>query len=498
VKNPLKERRAGVLLHPTSLPGSRVQGNIGRDARRFIDFLQAAGISVWQMLPLGPTHPDGSPYQCLSVHAGNTGLICLDDLVECGWLSVESASNAPLTDCLIEAKNAFEAAAGTAETEAYTHFRRLHASWLDAYSLYQAIRQQQDYSPWYQWPDRLRDWQQARALRDEYREGVEQACFEQYLFFSQWSALHRYANERCIALFGDMPIYVAHDSADVWSNAALFSIDADGALLNVAGVPPDYFSATGQRWGNPLYRWELLEKQHYGWWVDRFETQLELFDLLRLDHFRGFEQYWEVPATADTAIDGRWVTGPGGKLFDRLRAVYGELPLIAEDLGIITPEVDALRLAYDFPGMKILQFAFDGGEDNPYLPHNHVRMSVVYTGTHDNDTTLGWYNSLDAAAREKVNSHLSQYPQEMPWRLIEAALDSIATLAVFPLQDLLSLGSEARMNTPGTSENNWHWRFDWSQIQPDLAGQLRELITRYDRNPVCLKPDDVTGLKGMG
>jgi 4-alpha-glucanotransferase len=486
VKNPLKYRRAGVLLHPTSLPGDREQGNIGQDARRFIDFLQKAGISVWQMLPLGPTHADGSPYQCLSVHAGNTGLICLGDLVESGWLSAESACNAPLADCLIEAKSGFEATASTPEMRAYKKFRRLHAFWLDAYSLYQAIRQQQDHRPWYQWPENLRDWQQARSLRDEYSAGIDQACFEQYLFFSQWSALHRYANKRCLALFGDMPIYVAHDSADVWSNAELFSIDKSGSLITVAGVPPDYFSATGQRWGNPLYRWELLEKQDYGWWVERFKTQLELFDLLRLDHFRGFEKYWEIPASAETAIDGRWIEGPGARLFERLREVYGELPLVAEDLGIITPEVDALRLAYGFPGMKILQFAFDGGEENPYLPHNHERLSVVYTGTHDNDTTLGWYNSLDEQEKQRVNNHLAKYRKDMPWRLIEAAMDSVATLAMFPLQDLLSLGGAARMNTPGTMENNWRWRFKWSQVEPHLAMQLHDLIKRYGRDTACL------------
>ena len=482
--NPLlKDRRAGVLLHPTSLPGAREQGNLGQDARRFIDFLQAAAVSVWQMLPLGPTHTDRSPYQCMSVHAGNVCLICLDDLVENGWLLTEMARDAPFHECLKQAKSAFDAVAGAAEAEAYAQFRNAHAFWLDPYSLYQAIRQEQGYRPWYQWPEALRDWQRAWSVRDNYAALADQVCFEQYLFFSQWSALRRYANERGVALFGDLPIYAAHDSADVWSNTALFSVDHTGALELVAGVPPDYFSATGQRWGNPLYRWDILEQQDYGWWVDRFKTQLELFDLLRLDHFRGFEKYWEIPATADTAIDGRWVAGPGAKLFDRLRQVFGDLPLIAEDLGIITPEVDALRLAFDFPGMKILQFAFDGGEDNPYLPHNHERLSVVYTGTHDNDTTLGWFESLDEEGRGKVNSHLAQYQNDIPWQLIEVALDSVAALAIFPMQDLLSLGSAARMNTPGTTENNWHWRFSWSQVQPELATQLRELIKRYDRNP---------------
>jgi 4-alpha-glucanotransferase len=483
VKNPLKDRRAGVLLHPTSLPGARELGNIGQDARRFIDFLQAAAVSVWQMLPLGPTHTDRSPYQCMSVHAGNVRLICLEDLVENGWLPKGMARDAPFHECLKQAKSGFDAVAGAAEAEVYEQFRSAHAFWLDPYSLYQAIRQEQGHRPWYQWPEALRDWQRAWSVRDDYALLANQVCFEQYLFFSQWSALRRYANERGVALFGDLPIYAAHDSADVWSNAALFSVDNAGALEFVAGVPPDYFSATGQRWGNPLYRWDILDQQDYGWWVDRFRTQLELFDLLRLDHFRGFEQYWEIPATADTAIDGRWVAGPGASLFDRLRRVFGELPLIAEDLGIITPEVDALRLAFGFPGMKILQFAFDGGEDNPYLPHNHERLSVVYTGTHDNDTTLGWFDSLDEEGKERVKHRLAQYRNEMPWQLIEAALDSVAALAVFPLQDLLSLGSADRMNTPGTTENNWRWRFSWSQIQPELATRLRRLIEQYDRSP---------------
>jgi 4-alpha-glucanotransferase len=500
VKNPLNHRRAGVLLHPTSLPGTCEQGNIGQAARRFVDFLQSAGISVWQMLPLGPTHADHSPYQCLSAHAGNTELICLEDLAGTGWLSLEAARNAAHDDCLKQAKSGFDALARPAQKGAFTRFKHTHAFWLDDYSLYQAIRQQHDNRSWYQWPDALRDWQQACAVRDEYAEWTEQVCFEQYLFFSQWSALHRYANKHGVALFGDMPIYVSHDSADVWANVEIFTIDRSGTPETVAGVPPDYFSATGQRWGNPLYRWEVLEQQHYGWWVDRFKTQLELFDLMRLDHFRGFEKYWEIPATAETAIEGRWVEGPGGKLFDRLQQVFGDLPLVAEDLGIITAEVDALRQAYGFPGMKILQFAFDGGEDNPYLPHNHERLSIVYTGTHDNNTTLGWYDSLDEGSREHVNHHLARYHSDMPWKLVEAALDSVAILAVFPLQDVLSLGSEARMNTPGTSENNWCWRFSWSQLQPELAMQLRQLVEHYKRNPragSASQPDDAASLERM-
>ncbi len=482
MKNPLRDRRAGVLLHPTSLPGSRGCGNIGQDARRFIDFLQSCGITVWQMLPLGPTHADRSPYQCLSVHAGNTGLICLDDLAGAGWLSSDQAASAPVKECLLAAKAGFDATATPEQHTAYADFKNTHAFWLDAYALYQALRQSQNNRPWYRWPVKLRNWHQAVAVEADHATAEEQVRFEQYLFFSQWAALHRYANSRGVALFGDMPIYVAHDSADVWANPDLFTIDGKGQPQTVAGVPPDYFSATGQRWGNPLYRWDILEQTDFGWWVERFRTQLELFDLLRLDHFRGFEKFWEIPAECDTAIDGHWVPGPGGRLFDRLREEFGELPIVAEDLGIITPEVDALRTAYDFPGMKILQFAFDGGEDNPYLPENHERLSVVYTGTHDNDTTLGWYNSLDETMRGRLEKHTGSYPGEMPWPLIEMALASEATLAILPMQDILSLGSDDRMNTPGTTGNNWQWRFSWSQVPAGLAPRLRERIKHYARN----------------
>ena len=486
MKNPLRERRAGVLLHPTSLPGPHGCGNIGQDARRFIDFLQSAGITVWQMLPLGPTHADRSPYQCLSVHAGNTGLICLDDLVAAGWLSPALAASASLQECLLAAKTGFAATATPAQHQGYADFRDTHAFWLDAYALYQAIRQSQDNRPWFEWPTALRDWQQAVTLEADHAAAAEQVRFEQYLFFSQWAALHRYARTHGVALFGDMPIYVAHDSADVWANPGLFTVNDAGLAETVAGVPPDYFSETGQRWGNPLYRWDILEQQDFGWWVERFKTQLELFDLLRLDHFRGFEKFWEIPADCDTAIDGHWVPGPGGRLFDRLREEFGELPIVAEDLGIITAEVDALRKAYDFPGMKILQFAFDGGEDNPYLPENHERLSVVYTGTHDNDTTLGWYHGLDETMRGRFEEHANQYPGEMPWPLVEMAMSSKATLAVLPMQDILSLGSDNRMNKPGTTANNWQWRFSWAQVPVELAARIHELVERYTRNNTWL------------
>jgi 4-alpha-glucanotransferase len=484
-----------VLLHPTSLPDSRAQGSLGPSARRFIDFLQASGFTVWQMLPLGPTHHDHSPYQCLSVHAGEEELISLEDLITRGWLDAASCSKDDFHTCLAAARARFEQVARPAERAAYKAFKTDNGYWLQDYALYQAIRTSLGNASWYHWPVPLRD-REATALRRFYKaqeQMIEQVCFEQYLFFLQWLDLRSYAHAHGVCLFGDMPIYVAYDSADVWANRELFSLDEHGALELVAGVPPDYFSATGQRWGNPLYRWDRIRETDYRWWVDRMRTQLELFDIIRLDHFRGFEKYWEIPASCDTAIEGHWVEGPGTGLFDRLQEEFGELPLVAEDLGIITPEVDALRLHYRFPGMKILQFAFDGGADNPYLPQNHEPLSVVYTGTHDNDTTLGWYRSLDEHTRYIVAEILQQPMDKMPWPMILTALESTAMLAIIPMQDLLALGSEHRMNTPGSSTGNWQWRFDWGQVPPDLAGRLHQLVRLYGRDD-ARPPQQRTGL----
>lgn len=481
--NPLTDRRAGVLLHPTSLPNSREHGDLGKDARRFVDFLHAAGFTVWQMLPLGPTHCDRSPYQCLSVHAGDEELISLNDLIARGWLDAASCDKDRFHTCLGAARERFRRRARPGEQAAYRSFKEENSYWLADYSLYQAIRKTLGYASWHDWPIPLRDREMAalNRFRKSQADQIEQVCFEQYLFFLQWFELLDYAHAHGVCLFGDMPIYVAYDSADVWANRELFALDRNGDLELVAGVPPDYFSATGQRWGNPLYRWDRIRKSDYRWWLDRMRTQLKLFDIIRLDHFRGFEKYWEIPASCETAIDGRWVEGPGKGLFDRLKREFGELPLVAEDLGIITPEVDALRLHYGFPGMKILQFAFDGGEKNPYLPQHHEPLSVVYTGTHDNDTTLGWYNSLDERTRCIVAEYLQQPMDDMPWPIIRTALASVAGLAIVPMQDLLCLDSKHRMNTPGSSSGNWHWRFDWKQVTPELAGRLHELVTRYGR-----------------
>ncbi len=473
-----------MLLHLTSLPDSGGQGGLGSAARRFVDFLRDCGFSVWQSLPLGPTHADLSPYACLSVNAGNTTLISREDLVERGWLPDADRDR---EDWLLRTKHAFGKHAGVKEQQAYRTFIRQHAGWLDDYALYTAIRQVHGDAPWYEWPVALRDRDPAalERFRKQHAELADAACFGQYLFFSQWHELRDYARRQGVALFGDIPIYVAHDSADVWANRDQFTIDGNGRLETVSGVPPDYFSATGQRWGNPLFRWNRMEADGFSWWTERFRTQLELFDIIRLDHFRGFEKYWEIPASEATALNGRWVDAPGYALFERLTGEFGELPVVAEDLGTITPEVITMRRHFGFPGMKVLQFAFDSGPDNPYLPQHHERESVVYTGTHDNDTTLGWFESRDKAGRRQVFDYLSGFldadADPMPWPMIRAALASAACLAVIPLQDVLELGSEHRMNTPGSGTGNWRWQFDWTDIPASLEERLRRMTLRYGR-----------------
>lgn len=478
--NLLKDRRAGVLLHPTSLPGPGGQGDLGPDAFRFVDFLRDCGFSVWQTLPLGPTHSDRSPYQTLSVHAGNPELISRTDLVNRGWLDAAAQQDAAW---LQHAYQGFLARADTGEQQAWRDFRSGHAAWLDDYALFQAIRQSHSGNSWLDWPARLRNRHKTGLdrFRNSNRDAIEQVCFEQFVFFTQWHELREHARRQGVSLFGDIPIYVAHDSADVWSNRSLFSADKDGHLDVVAGVPPDFFSESGQRWGNPLYRWDRVAAAGFDWWIQRFRTQLELFDLVRLDHFRGFEKYWEIPADEETAVNGHWVDGPGAALFEKLIEVFVELPLVVEDLGTITPEVEALRQHFNFPGMKILQFAFDGNPENPYLPHNHEPISVVYTGTHDNDTTLGWYASLDDHAKQAVLDYLGDSTDPMPWPVIRAAFDSVSCLAMVPLQDILTLDSAHRMNTPGTSQGNWQWRFAWDEVPAGLSGELHELLQRYGR-----------------
>jgi 4-alpha-glucanotransferase len=486
--NPLATRRAGILLHLTSLPGGGVCGTLGPEAYRFVDFLAAAGQSVWQFLPVGPTHDDGSPYQCLSLHAGNPSYISAELLVSAGWLEASlaelPATPAILQRLLISAYQGFMQRAGEEDRRRFSEFVETNRHWLEDYALYVVLREAHHHVSWVGWPTGLRDRDPASlgAARKRYRDVLERTRFEQFVFSQQWRSLKEYANRHGVLLFGDLPIFVAHDSADVWAQRDYFQLDEAGRPTVVAGVPPDYFSATGQLWGNPHYRWERMEQDGFQWWVTRLKTQLHLFDLVRIDHFRGFEAYWEIPAGHDTAMSGRWVRAPGDALFDVLRRHFDPLPVVAEDLGLITPEVEALRLRHGFPGMKILQFAFDGGPTNPYLPHNHHHLAVVYTGTHDNDTSVGWYNALSADARNYVDDYLHSAGEPMPWSLMRAAMASVATLAMIPMQDVLALGSEHRMNTPGKPNGNWRWRFNWDQIDGGLASRLRHLCALYGRN----------------
>ncbi len=483
----LEQRRAGILLHPTSLPGAKDRGDIGHQAYRFIEFLHSAGITVWQMLPLGPTHEDGSPYQCLSVHAGNPLLISLDWMFDRGWLDTCPTADDITNDqvrlnCI---NTAYQKFLDTKDEyyQRYLDFIEQQSYWLTDYSLFIAIRQQQGNISWTDWPQPLRE-RDDKALQHavlSLKDSIGKIQFEQFVFFQQWLELKRYAHKHNISLFGDMPIFVAHDSAEVWAHREYFSVDKHGHAINVAGVPPDYFSETGQRWGNPLYDWERMQADDFKWWINRMRTQLTMFDLIRIDHFRGFEAYWSIPSNEETAINGHWIKAPGKELLHALHEQFDPLPIIAEDLGIITPEVDALREEFNIPGMKILQFAFSDDASNPYLPHRHERNCVVYTGTHDNDTSLAWYQSLNNHDRHRVTNYLGNSRNPMPWPLIRAAVSSVSRLCIIPMQDFLSLADGHRMNTPGTTEGNWQWRFDWQQVPKGLPGKIKDMLALYQR-----------------
>jgi len=471
----MDQRRSGIILHPTSLPGPGRVGRIGSEAIRFLDWIDAAGFGLWQVLPLNPPQDDGSPYACISAFAGDIRLIDPELLVAEGWLA-EGGARAPLGQALSDARHGLAASGGEAWEE-FRAFCSAQASWLEDFALFVVIKRLQGNRPWWEWPAPLRMREPARLaqLRAEARDALEAVRFSQFVFFRQWHALRAEAKARDILMLGDMPIFVAHDSVDVWAHPEYFDLDPLGQPTAVAGVPPDYFSETGQRWGNPHYRWDRMAEDGFRWWLQRIGWALEGLDGLRVDHFRGFEAYWSIPASEPTAIAGSWQPGPGAALFEALLREFDELPLLAEDLGVITPAVTALRERFALPGMKILQFAYDGSPDNPYLPERHEERCVVYTGTHDNDTTLGWFESLPAASREFVLKSLGAQAQDMPWALIETALASPARIAVIPMQDAIGLGGNARMNTPGTVEGNWQWRFDWSELPAARAAELRRM-----------------------
>ena len=488
--NLLAHRRAGVLLHITSLPNENGPGNMGNEAYNFVNFLHDAGIKVWQTLPLGVPHGDGSPYQCLSAHAGNPALINLEELVNKGWLQeIEQPdtcmSEDPYSDYCIMGKAliGFKNLASAEEKQAFLDYCIEKASWLDDYALFVALRTEFSQQCWNQWPKSLKERSTTAIKKGRHRlaSAIEIIQFEQFVFYTQWMALKKYANEHDVLLFGDIPIFVSYDSADVWADRKVFKLDKNGEMAVVAGVPPDYFSVTGQRWGNPHYDWKYLKKSRFVWWNKRMHSQLEMFDILRIDHFRGFEAAWEIPADEDTAINGEWVAAPGEALLAALKSEFGNIPLVAEDLGIITAEVDALRTSFNLPGMKILQFAFGDNDKNPYLPHNYDLNTVVYTGTHDNDTTLGWYNSLQEHERQRIYGYLGCSQVSMPSLLMGTAFSSVANLAIVPMQDILELGSEDRMNIPGTTEGNWKWQFSWDQLTANKVNKLKNMISMFSR-----------------
>lgn len=490
-------RRSGVLLHPTSLPGPLGCGDLGTHAYHFVDWLATARQSLWQVLPLNPVGRGNSPYQSVSTFAGSPLLVDLESLVQRGWLGAapdaafdgsrsDYARAAPARMALLrEAWQGFSRRADDADRKALVEFRAQQSHWLGDYALFMTLDERHG-MPWNRWPAEFarREGAALHRLREEAAGDIGFWCFVQWQFMQQWQRLHRHAHERGVRIIGDAPIFVAHHSADVWANAAQYLLDAQGEPSVVAGVPPDYFSATGQRWGNPLYDWAAMRSDNYAWWRQRLAHLMRCVDAVRLDHFRGFESYWEVTADEEHAVNGHWRPGPGRAFFDALHAQLGPLALIAEDLGLITPEVNELRVACGFPGMRVLQFAFGDTPANPYLPHNYVPQTVAYTGTHDNDTTQGWWEQLDAQQREAVRRYLGpQADQDVHWAMIRSLSQSVANTVIYPFQDVLGLGSAHRMNVPGRAVACWEWRFEWQQVGDAPAAQLAAITQAHGRCP---------------
>jgi 4-alpha-glucanotransferase len=490
----------------------RSSGDLGPQALRFADFLADSGQTLWQVLPLGPTGFGDSPYQCFSALAGNPMLISPQRLKEQGWLDAASLRNVPKfpedeadfariiswkTELLESAARQFFERSAPADRSRFDAFCDANTQWLDDFALFMALKQHHNFAVWSRWEPAIR-WRESAALaswRQKLADKIAVQKFQQFAFFAQWRELLDYCRDRAIRLMGDLPIYVAHDSADVWVSPQYFHLDSNGNPTVVAGVPPDYFSATGQLWGNPIYRWDVLARDGYQWWLERFRAVLEMVDMVRLDHFRGFEAYWEVPATEPTAVHGRWVKGPGPALFHAARLALGELPLVAENLGVITPAVEAIRAEFGLPGMTILQFAFGSDPQSPsFRPHNYPREVVAYTGTHDCDTTVGWWTSEGSGEstrsaeeihreREVARKYLNTDGSEINWAFIRALEASVADTVLIPLQDVLGLGSEARMNQPATLGGNWRWRYRAEMLTPEIARRLMELARLYERTP---------------
>lgn len=474
------QRRAGVFAHITSLPGSQESGDLGQNAYYFIDFLSNTGFSVWQTLPLGMPHEDGSPYQCMSAYAGNTKLISRSKLVDSGWLEVAQQNDKNILDL---AYDVFIVKATTPQKREFTQFCASNSWWLDDFAIYLDWKNMFPNKGWFDWPQPYCDRNKSlikQTLKTN-AKNIATIKFSQFIFFKQWMELKEYANKKNIFLFGDMPIFVAHDSVDVWVNRSSFKLNADGSMRVVAGVPPDYFAETGQRWGNPHFDWQVMQRQKFSWWLQRIKKHLQLFDIVRIDHFRGFIAAWEIPACETTAVNGKWVKAPGQKLFNKINQSIDNVALVAEDLGVITEEVQALRDRFKLYGMKVLQFGFSNDCNNPHEPHNCTERSVIYTGTHDNDTTVGWYQKLSVERKQCVDNYLRKNATDMPDVLIDCALASVAKIAILPMQDILMLDSNHRMNTPGTTEGNWLWRFSWQQLSEQRATYIRKRLALYNR-----------------
>ncbi len=496
-------RSSGILLHPTSLPGRYGIGDLGDWAYKFVDWLVDAKQTVWQMLPLGPTGYADSPYQALSAFAGNALLVSLDELLKDGWLTESDLADVPpfptdhvdfgwvipYHDAKLNlAFKGFEQQATPEQEKEFHDWCKINEFWVDDYAVFTALKEEHHGHPWVDWPqdEALRDPQAMVDAQTRHAERIEQYRFRQWLFARQWTALHTYAQSNNIRLIGDIPIFVAHDSADVWANRDQFYLDETGNPTIVAGVPPDYFSKTGQRWGNPHYNWEAMARDGYRWWILRFKATLNQVDIVRIDHFRGFEAYWSIPASEKTAVNGEWVKGPGLPFFNVVQAALGGLPIIAEDLGVITPPVEEMRDTLNLPGMLILQFAWgDLSGEARFLPHNHRPHSIVYTGTHDNNTTNGWWftDEIDDVIRNHMARYLDRQIIEPNWELIRLAMMSVAHTAIIPLQDVMGLGEEARMNEPSTESGNWMWRFTGRMLEGPMKGRLAEMTSLYARIP---------------
>lgn len=496
-------RASGILLHPTSLPGPHGSGDLGPSAYHFVDWLVTARQTLWQILPLGGIGPGNSPYMSSSAFAGNVLLIDLQELQQRGWLTDDdlvpsadfSASQLHFAavypwriDRLHRAAHHFQEQANAADKADFDAFCKAQASWLQDYALFMSLAESLGWQDWCEWEPGLarREPQALRAAEIAHARAIHFWKFCQWCFFRQWRRLRAYANERGVRIVGDAPIFIAYMSAEAWARQELFELDDKGGAYVVAGVPPDFFSAEGQRWGNPLYRWSAHAAEGYAWWIERVRRIFDLVDIVRIDHFRGFAGYWEIPAEEPTAIKGRWVAGPGPALFHAIRDALGALPIIAEDLGVITPDVESLRDEFELPGMRILQFAFGEGQHddniNPFLPHNFDSNTVAYTGTHDNDTTIGWWASISGAMRQNVKDYLGIDGSDIHWALIRATSASVADTVIFPMQDVLGLDGTHRMNLPGQRSGYWEWRFAWNQVQPVHADRLRQLGTLYRRD----------------